>query len=323
MSTYDSSKPVVLYSASRRSKFFTKKIIASFAAVAVIGVGVVSTVVPSTTYAWAPQPYCRNGQTVMVSYNETEQHYNTQSGDVAGACPSPSASPTASPTPSASPSPTATPCVVTDLKGTFNHSDNHFAGKPVTGSIQNVSTNSSCPTTVWVSIYGSTHTQPEGTGWLESQKFISQQAFDVPAGQTKNISIDVPSNSSICIYQIDMLRTSEKRVPPVFNGTDMIDYAFAKDEAACATPAPTATASPNVTIINNNNVTVVNASPSSSPAVIAASTTTAQELPKTGLPLAGVALGGLTPLGMKLKKFKSAKEAMSANFIWEKRELSK
>src|SRR4051812_13850909 len=95
MNPNNSSKPVVLYnSASRGGKFLTKKSIASVAALAVIGIAVL----PATIYAWAPQPYCRDGQTVMVSYNESGHYYNTQPGDVQGACPSPTPTPTAKPT---------------------------------------------------------------------------------------------------------------------------------------------------------------------------------------------------------------------------------
>lgn len=50
-----------------------------------------------------------------------------------------------------------------------------------------------------------------------------------------------------------------------------------------------------------------------------------KELPKTGLPLAGLALGALAPLGLRLKRFGSAKQnsvSSNFNFIWEERQLT-
>lgn len=318
---FQSDKKLSFNSFAQKTRFARNKFVLTGAALVVVG----ATLIPNTIYAWAPQPYCRSGQTVMVAYDEANHHYKTQEGDVAGACPSPTSTPTPTPTPT----PTAAPCVTTDLKGTLEHGDNHETTNPVTGHLENISDNSNCTDTLWIDIYGSTHKQHEDEGWLESQKFVAQQKIEVPKGK-KDITIEVP-NQDFCWYQVDVVRNSDIKVPPRFDNTQMIDYAFVKDQDSCDTASPTPTPSAQGTVVINNtnnntnnnttNVTVV--SPSSSPQVIAAAVTPATELPKTGLPLAGLALGGLTPIGMKLKKFRSTKEAMSANFIWENRQLSK
>jgi hypothetical protein len=63
------------------------------------------------------------------------------------------------------------------------------------------------------------------------------------------------------------------------------------------------------------------------PKVIAADTTPIIALPKTGLPLAAVALLGLLPLGIKLRQLafgnKDEKDYATANSIWEEREFKK
>lgn len=48
-----------------------------------------------------------------------------------------------------------------------------------------------------------------------------------------------------------------------------------------------------------------------------------KELPKTGLPIAALGLGSLLPLGLRLRRYAKVKDAVSANFIWEERELSR
>lgn len=47
-----------------------------------------------------------------------------------------------------------------------------------------------------------------------------------------------------------------------------------------------------------------------------------KQLPKTGLPLAGLLLGGLVPAGLKLRKAGSKSNDISANYIWEEKQLS-
>ncbi len=48
-----------------------------------------------------------------------------------------------------------------------------------------------------------------------------------------------------------------------------------------------------------------------------------QELPKTGLPLASLALGALIPAGLRLRKFGAKKQEASANYLWEERQLGR
>lgn len=89
---------------------------------------------------------------------------------------------------------------------------------------------------------------------------------------------------------------------------------------------------------NNQNVTATGGSSSSSssssssvnltvnnpstPQVVSRVQTTVKELPKTGLPLAALALGGLLPAGLGLKKWSSKSNSQSlANSIWLEKEL--
>lgn len=80
---------------------------------------------------------------------------------------------------------------------------------------------------------------------------------------------------------------------------------------------------------NSNNVTVNNPAPqvlaaTSAPQVVTVAASTAKELPKTGLPLAGLALTGLIPFGLKLRKYSQKDNPeSSANFIWEERQIVK
>lgn len=65
------------------------------------------------------------------------------------------------------------------------------------------------------------------------------------------------------------------------------------------------------------------AAATSQPQVVGESKTAVKELPKTGLPLAAWALGGLLPAGLKMKKGSKSSSDQNANFIWEERELAK
>lgn len=61
------------------------------------------------------------------------------------------------------------------------------------------------------------------------------------------------------------------------------------------------------------------------PRVVTVAGAETKELPKTGLPLAGLALGALAPLGLRLKRFGSARQnpvSSNFNFIWEERQLT-
>lgn len=64
------------------------------------------------------------------------------------------------------------------------------------------------------------------------------------------------------------------------------------------------------------------------PRVVTVAGAETKELPKTGLPLAGLALGALAPLGLRLKRFGTQSGSVqggsvSPNFIWEQRQLSR
>lgn len=64
------------------------------------------------------------------------------------------------------------------------------------------------------------------------------------------------------------------------------------------------------------------------PQVVTVAGSDTKELPKTGLPLAGLALGALAPLGLRLKRFGAQSSSPQAhdgiaNFVWEQRQLSR
>lgn len=63
------------------------------------------------------------------------------------------------------------------------------------------------------------------------------------------------------------------------------------------------------------------ATPTAQPKIITVAASEVQTLPKTGLPLAGIALGGLLPIGMRLRRIGKAKDIISANSIWEQRQF--
>jgi LysM repeat protein len=153
---------------------------------------------------------------------------------------------TETPAPTATANPTEVPCIPTDLKGTFSYSGNHVSGNPVRGHFENISKNANCPHTFWIDTYGSMQPTPEGQGWLQSQFFINQQAVDVPAGTSKDVSVDVSPLDKACQFQVESVRTSVKRLPPEYYGNDMIDYAFVTGKA-CETPTPTNTPKPTET----------------------------------------------------------------------------
>lgn len=141
------------------------------------------------------------------------------------------------PTATATPVPTDEPrsCIVTDLKGRLFYEGNHMSGNPAQGEVTNLSDNPECASTLWAHIFGS-NLFPESPGWLESQVHVGTEAFDVPTGTIDApISITVPS-AGFCWYQVDLVRTSEVRVPPYYSGTDMVDYVFVQGTTCGAQP---------------------------------------------------------------------------------------
>jgi hypothetical protein len=91
----------------------------------------------------------------------------------------------------------------------------------------------------------------------------------------------------------------------------------------------TSSSSSNTTLTINNPATtntvvkeVRVAASTATPQVVTQTKGDIKELPKTGLPLAALALGGLMPAGFGLKKFAKKQDAVSANSIWMERELN-
>lgn len=103
--------------------------------------------------------------------------------------------------------------------------------------------------------------------------------------------------------------------------------------APTATPTPTSGSNINITNNNTNNQTqnqtnnqTVNVtSQGSTQPVVVAGTTTAKQLPKTGLPLAALAFSGLLPVGLGLRKYGGNKgdQEESANYLWQKRKFQR
>ena len=149
-----------------------------------------------------------------------------------------------SPSPTSTPTPTPLECVKTDLKGRIFYDENRMVGDPVKVEVENVQPpeREACPDVLWLDVYGSPHTEPEGPGWLESQEFVKQ--FEITVKTGKEILEFEQVDADFCSYQWDLLRTSEEKKQPNFAGEEMIDYAFDKDEDCQVTLTPTATATP-------------------------------------------------------------------------------
>lgn len=85
--------------------------------------------------------------------------------------------------------------------------------------------------------------------------------------------------------------------------------------------APVYTAAPAV-VVQDPNVTKAIVY-DTQPKVIAAGVTDATNLPKTGLPIAGLGLGALLPIGLKLRKMGKiayTENALSPNSLWQERQ---
>jgi hypothetical protein len=147
-----------------------------------------------------------------------------------------------------------TSCIPTDVKGDFQYSGNHLSGNPVTGLFDNIATDASCSDDIYIHVFGSNQ-EPETDGWLESQSHVTTETYTIPQGQTGyQVSMNLPT-SDYCWYQVDATRTSEVRIPPTYNGNDMISYVFVKNREVCGevTPTPTATPSATPTPTTENN----------------------------------------------------------------------
>jgi hypothetical protein len=84
-------------------------------------------------------------------------------------------------------------------------------------------------------------------------------------------------------------------------------------------PTPSPSASTTTVVLASNTSTVYQ----SQPQVVTQVKGDVKELPKTGLPLAALALGGLLPAGFGIKRFaKKSAEETTANSIWTEKQLN-
>jgi hypothetical protein len=139
-------------------------------------------------------------------------------------------------------------CIATDVKGSIQFVGNHFSGNPVNGSFVNIASNPECSDEVYVHVFGS-NDEPDSPGWLDHQFHIMSQTFTVPQdGIDMPFQLTLP-HSDYCWYQVDATRTPDVRIPPYYNGDDMIEYVFVQNKEVCGevTPTPTQTATPSAT----------------------------------------------------------------------------
>lgn len=100
----------------------------------------------------------------------------------------------------------------------------------------------------------------------------------------------------------------------------------AQTEATCPSGTTKVISGSSITCVLPSTTQVVTTQVA--PRVVTVAGAETKELPKTGLPLAGLALGALAPLGLRLKRFGTQSSSVqggsvSSNFIWEERQLSR
>lgn len=147
----------------------------------------------------------------------------------------------------------ASDCIPTDVKGSLNYSGDHMSGNPVTGTFENIASNPDCSDDIYVHVFG-TNDAPTDGGWLDHQVHLKTDTFTIPQASSSAIEVSIPE-SNYCWYQVDATRTSDVKVPPIYNGDDMIDYVYVQGPENCGdvTPTPTATPSASPTPTNSNN----------------------------------------------------------------------
>jgi hypothetical protein len=168
---------------------------------------------------------------------------------------------------------TPTDCIATDVKGFLNYSGDHMSGTPVTGTFENIAADPDCGDDIYVHVFGSNNTEVNVGDWLDSQVHLDTQKFTIPQGGSQNITVILPT-SDYCWYQVDATRTSDVRTPPVYNGTDMIDYVFVKNRDCNVTPTATPSATPTPGSNNGGGGSSSNASSSESPKTVESIQTT-------------------------------------------------
>jgi len=145
----------------------------------------------------------------------------------------------------------ASDCILTDVKGSLNYTADHVSDNPVTGTFENIASNPDCSDDIYVHVFGTNDTPGSG-GWLDNQVYIKTETFPIPQASPSAISVTIP-NTEYCWYQVDATRTSEVRIPPLYNGDDMIDYVYIQGTKKCdegLTPTATPSAAPTLTSDN-------------------------------------------------------------------------
>lgn len=139
----------------------------------------------------------------------------------------------------------ASECIPTDVKGFLNYSGDHVSGNPVTGTFENIASNADCSDDIFIHVFG-TNDSPGDGGWLNNQVHLMTQTFTIPQGSSQNIDVTI-SDQEYCWYQVDATRVSDVRIPPIYHGTDMIDYVYVQGKECGGDVTPTPSATPSAT----------------------------------------------------------------------------
>lgn len=252
-----------------------------------------------------------DGQKITLSNPGTVSLNCNPQTSTPSSSPTPSANPSATQSPTLNPIPTPTPstpdCVKTDVKGRLQYTGNHISLNPVIGFFDNVATNKDCSDDVFVHVFGSRQ-EPESLGWLESQKHVYSKTVKIPDGARDfRVEIAVP-NEDYCWYQVEVTRTPNVLIPPEYQGTEIIDYAFVKDTDSCVPPCTLDCGGTNVTNNTTNNTTNNNTTNNTTNVTNNSSTSEIKKLPETGPGTVAIAtIGGIAPLGFALARFRKGK----------------
>ena len=227
-------------------------------------------------------------------YHTGKDLNNPSQCTVASPSPSPSVSPSPSPSPrvspSASPSPRVSPSPSPSPSPSVSPSPRPSASPSVAPSPSPSASTIQCPVGKVAKVVDSTIicvAQSQTQQQTQTQQNDQRQAVTQTVTATGGSSSSSSSSSSSV-------------------------HVTVANPSATPTPTPTPSATPTTVVVTTTT-----------PQVVAQVKGAVTELPKTGLPLAALALGGLLPAGFGLKKFtKKDTEEISANSIWTEKQLN-